>query len=226
MEKYRSRLLEKEFEFERLSLFSDAVFAIAITLLVIDIKWPEGGSEKEDLWPRMAPTVSSFIGFALSFFFIGRAWSQHLRIFRLLEKFDQGLIARNLLNLFFIVTFPFSAAGLFGHTRPGFLLPLYIYLVNLMLVAASHYNLCRYVVRSKSFLTKEGEKEEKNFIYLQSKYVALAMLGMVVVVVGVSLVTRDALYVSCSSGSGAIFLRIANKKANKFAPVSTRFGDA
>jgi hypothetical protein len=41
-----------------------------------------------------------------------------------------------------------------------------------------------------------------------------------------SLVTRNAVYISCSSGSGAIFLRIENKKANKVAPVSTRFGEA
>ncbi len=101
--KHHPDTLEKEFELERMILFSDAVFAIAITLLVIDIKWPElpeslAGLDKLHI---MKPTIFSFLGFALSFFFIGRAWSIHLRLFRLLRKYDQGLINRNLF-------FPFS----------------------------------------------------------------------------------------------------------------------
>src|ERR1700744_6089437 len=106
--KHHTEALEKEFELERMILFSDAVFAIAITLLVIDIKWPElpesrAGVDKLQL---LKPTIFGFLGFALSFFFIGKSWAIHLRLFRLLRKYDQGLINLNLLFLFFIVIFP------------------------------------------------------------------------------------------------------------------------
>src|SRR5882757_5497166 len=109
--KHQHSVLEKEFELERLILFSDAVFAIAITLLIIDIKFPELPEKKFEgnTLEMLRPTLQSFIAFAISFFFIGRSWSNHLRLFRLLKKYDQGLINRNLLFLFFIVTFPFAA---------------------------------------------------------------------------------------------------------------------
>src|SRR6478752_263905 len=65
--------LHKEFELERMILFSDAVFAIAITLLIIEIKFPElpeGYREQLSLWKMFKPTVVHFMGFLLSFFFI------------------------------------------------------------------------------------------------------------------------------------------------------------
>src|SRR5882757_7317893 len=106
-------LEKKDFELERVSLFSDAVFAIAITLLVIEIKWPELPENAKSIeWDRaLGPMAFSFIGFVLSFFFIGRFWQVHLRLFRLIKRYDEGLINRNLLFLFFIVTFPFTASG-------------------------------------------------------------------------------------------------------------------
>src|SRR5882757_1200093 len=150
-EKHRAISLEKEFELERVSLFSDAVFAIAITLLVIDIKWPDLPEKMAGVaWLNvLLPTLLGFVGFVLSFVFIGRFWSGHLRLFKLLRKYDQGLINRNLLFLFFIVTFPFTAAGLFGHVRSNFLMPLYCYIGNLVLVSAANFNLCRYIFRRK-----------------------------------------------------------------------------
>src|SRR3979490_2943737 len=101
-ERRHSNGLEKEFELERLILFSDAVFAIAITLLVIDIKFPELPEKRVEgkTLDLLSHTILSFAAFALSFFFIGRSWSLHLRLFRFLRKYDQGLINRNLLFLF------------------------------------------------------------------------------------------------------------------------------
>src|SRR5215472_12474826 len=101
MQKHRESILEKEFELERVSLFSDAVFAIAITLLVIDIKWPEMPENMAHIQfdRTLGQLVFSFSGFVLSFFLIGRYWTVHLRLFRLVRKYDQGLINRNLLLL-------------------------------------------------------------------------------------------------------------------------------
>ena len=65
--------LKKEFQLERMILFSDAVFAIAITLLVIEIKVPE--IEKAELTEgrllhALARLIPKFFGFAISFMFI------------------------------------------------------------------------------------------------------------------------------------------------------------
>lgn len=222
MKRHLDPLVEKDFELERLSLFSDAVFAIAITLLVIDIKWPELPENVGHFdWDRaLGPMIFSFIGFVLSFFFIGRFWQVHLRLFRLVKKYDEGLISRNFLFLFFIVTFPFTASGMFGHLRKDFELPLYLYLGNLVLVSAANFNLCRYIFRLKPYLSIEGENEEKKYFYFRSLYTTLAMFGMITLVTVVSLIFPHRMeLIGPSCGCSVIFLRIANKKADKLKPV-------
>lgn len=221
-ERRHSAGLEKEFELERVSLFSDAVFAIAITLLVIDIKWPELPETLAGIkWDRaLGPTIFSFVGLILSFISIGHFWTQHLRLFKLVVRYDQGLIARNLLCLFFIVTFPFTASGLLGHIREGFLLPLYAYLGNVVLVSAAYLNLCWYAFRPTRFLTVEGKKEEKKYIFIQSRNATFAMLSTVLVVGATNLIIPKQWEIACySTFSSGIFLVIANKKAAKYEPV-------
>jgi uncharacterized membrane protein len=213
---------KKDFELERVSLFSDAVFAIAITILVIDIKWPDLPENLKGvhLDQALAPLVFSFVGFVLSFFFIGRFWAVHLRLFRLVQKYDQGLINRNLLFLFFIVLFPFTASGMFGHIRDGFALPIYIYLGNLLLVSAANFHLCRYMFYVKPHLSIDGEKESKKYFYIRSLYTTFAMMGMLGVVIIVSLIfPRRTDYIGSSCAVGFIFFSLANKRAAKFKPV-------
>jgi uncharacterized membrane protein len=219
--KHHPDTLEKEFELERMILFSDAVFAIAITLLVIDIKWPElpeslAGLNKLHI---MKPTIFSFLGFALSFFFIGRAWSIHLRLFRLLRKYDQGLINRNLFFLFFIVIFPFAASGISGHVRGGFMLPVFFYLVNLSLVTIMHYVLCWYVLYKKPGLIIEGAEAEKKYIYLRGKAVAITMAS-ITVVAGLVFVIFPAQpeYVAYCCAASGIIVRLVTRKINKLKP--------
>src|ERR1700712_2037677 len=101
--------LKKEFELERMILFSDAVFAIAITLLIIEIKFPEipKGASTAEILGHFRPTFVKFFGFALSFFFIGLLWSRHLEVFKYVRAYDNRVIFHNLLLLFFVVCFPF-----------------------------------------------------------------------------------------------------------------------
>jgi len=213
---------EKEFEVERVILFSDAVFAIAITLLIIDIKFPElpEGRVEADTLQLLRPTIFSFLAFALSFFFIGRSWSNHLRLFRMLRKYDQGLINRNLFFLFFIVTFPFAAAGIAGHVRGGFTIPIYIYIINLTLVSVAHFLLCQYVTHKKPWLMGEGEEPEKKFVYYTSLYIAVAMSAMTVVIVAVGLIYpgRES-YIGYSCILMAPLLGLAKRLAQKYQPV-------
>ncbi|MDB5231715.1 MAG: hypothetical protein JWN76_2520 [Chitinophagaceae bacterium] len=175
--------LHKEFELERMILFSDAVFAIAITLLIIEIKFPEieKGASAHEVWKAFKPVVIRFLGFMLSFFFIGMVWARHLKLFKYLRRYNNGVIARNLVFLFFIVCFPLTASGITEHIRPGFLLPITLYLINLACVAIAQYILCSYMFSDKRTLAMPGFAAEKKYILLQSSLGAMA-LGMGVAV--------------------------------------------
>jgi len=218
--KHQQTAIEKEFELERVALFSDAVFAIAITLLIIDIKWPENEHHAEGTpWEHIQPMFLSFAALVISFFFIGRFWSLHLQLFRMLKKYNQGLIKRNLFFLFFIVTFPFTAAGIAGHVKDGFLLPLYLYFINITALSASHFILCRYIVREKSALAIEGFAAEKKYFYMRALYTTLALACTLVVLIIADLTFNGKLeYVTWTPASVAVFLIIARKKIKKYKP--------
>jgi uncharacterized membrane protein len=107
----------------RLINLSDGVFAIAITLLVLDIRVPaipedlvatELPGELLALWPK-------YLGYLLSFFGIGIFWNIHHSIFRSIRVYDRGLIWLNLLFLMFVAFLPFptSLLGEYGdHQLP------------------------------------------------------------------------------------------------------------
>src|SRR6185436_5665320 len=95
--------LRKEFQLERLILFSDAVFAIAITLLVIEIKIPEIPRPivtDHLLGERLLELIPKFVGFLISFLLIGQYWTVHHRMFGYVINFNQRLIW---LNIFFLL---------------------------------------------------------------------------------------------------------------------------
>jgi uncharacterized membrane protein len=110
-------------QLERLVFFSDAVFAIALTLLVIDIRVPElaaheGGPTAlqvlEDLVPRL-------LTFVLSFAVVALYWVGHHRIFGAVRAFDSRAIALNFGMLLFVVFVPFptSFIGTYGDDPAG-----------------------------------------------------------------------------------------------------------
>lgn len=97
---------------ERLLFFSDAVMAIAITLLAIDLKIPEipaalASTELPRQLDALGPRIVSFV---ISFVVIGIYWSSHHRYFGYVRRYDGRLIALNLLFLMFIALMPFVAS--------------------------------------------------------------------------------------------------------------------
>ncbi|MFZ1700239.1 MAG: TMEM175 family protein [Pyrinomonadaceae bacterium] len=99
--------------FERILFFSDAVFAIVITLLVLEIKVPTiEHSQVNEAAIRHAlfELLPKFLGFIYSFFIIGMMWIEHHRIYRYIGSFDFGLIWRNMLFMLFVAFIPFPTA--------------------------------------------------------------------------------------------------------------------
>lgn len=112
---------------ERLVFFSDAVFAIAITLLVIEIHAPhleEGASNAEHM-RALAQLIPNFVGFAISFAVIGAFWSGHHRAFCLAGRYDGRILVWNLALLGTIAFMPFVTA--FMSSNYGKVLPAAVY---------------------------------------------------------------------------------------------------
>jgi uncharacterized membrane protein len=93
----------------RLEAFSDGVFAIAITLLVLEIKVPHSGealgAELLSLWP-------SYFAYSVSFIVIGAIWINHHAMFDHIVRADHQILLLNTLQLMFIAFLPFPTAVL------------------------------------------------------------------------------------------------------------------
>ena len=114
--------------------FSDAVFAIAITLLVIEIHVPRlGGASNSQAWNELLHLLPSFFGFVLSFLVIGRFWIGHHNAFTLIDHYDGRLAWPNLLLLMCIALMPFASA--FMSANLGQFVPTLFY--NLVLLTTA-----------------------------------------------------------------------------------------
>lgn len=129
--------LRKEFQLERLILFSDAVFAIAITLLVIEIKIPELHENVSDkaLLQSLAHLIPKFIGFIVSFMMIGLYWTVHHRMFGYVTSYSPKLLILNLIFLFFVALMPFSTGFYSEYAGPDMfrhqlMVPMIFYVLN------------------------------------------------------------------------------------------------
>jgi len=97
----------------RIEAFSDGVFAIAITLLILEIKIP--GINDGNLSTQLAKQWPSYLSFTISFAFIGILWINHHRLFTHIRRSDHPLLILNLLLLFGVCVVPFPTAVLAAH---------------------------------------------------------------------------------------------------------------
>ena len=147
-------------------------------------------------------------------------WARHLKIFKYLKNYDNGVIFRNLVLLFFIVCFPFTASGLTEHIRPHFLLPVLIYLVNIACVIISQFILCSYLFKKNSKLSVNGFEIEKNYILLQTKFGAIVMaIAVPAVFLVSSIFPGNTSYVLYSFYVIPFMMLFVRKKLKKYKPV-------
>lgn len=110
-----------DFMIERIAFFSDAVFAIAITLMAIEIHPPlvKKGDTAAMVWEHFKELLPEFIGLMVSFWLIASVWLRHHQLFKYVDNFDMRFMVTNLWLLFTIILFPFSTSFLFNSIFHG-----------------------------------------------------------------------------------------------------------
>jgi uncharacterized membrane protein len=102
----------------RLEAFSDGVFAIAITLLVLEIHVPDPAST-ESLADALGEQWPSYAAYVVSFLTIGIIWINHHAMIRRLRAVDHGIMVWNLLLLLSVGVLPFTTALMAAYLREG-----------------------------------------------------------------------------------------------------------
>lgn len=186
--------LKKEFQLERMILFSDAVFAIAITLLAIEIKLPAELKVNDLpfsldrhvvtdnlLLIALAEMIGKFIGFFISFFIIGLYWTIHHRMFGYVINYDRKLLWLNLVFLMAIVLMPFST-GFYSEYAVHFLrVPVIVYTINIIFLGIMNYILWNYLANPKHQLAVGISSLEKKYFGMRAIIVPSVFLIVAVI---------------------------------------------
>jgi uncharacterized membrane protein len=112
----RARTFDRgQLEFDRLAFFSDAIYAISLTLLVVGLAVPtiSDTASSQDLWKALGDQSSEILMFFISFLVIGSFWLAHHRFVAKLAAVDRTLMFGSLCYLSFIAFLPFPS-GLLG----------------------------------------------------------------------------------------------------------------
>ncbi|MET0281132.1 MAG: TMEM175 family protein [Steroidobacteraceae bacterium] len=165
---------------ERLELFADAVFAIAITLLVIEIHVPElpRGSTHAAYWQELKHLLPSFFGYVLSFLVIGRIWMVHHAAFMRARRFQPSFLWPNILLLLLIAFMPFATAFLTKNL--GQFVPALFYNLTLVMVALLTLRVVRVVTREAHAEAAGADAAELRFFRVRPLAMLLAALLAVV----------------------------------------------
>lgn len=145
----------KEFQIDRLILFTDAVFAIAITLMVLSFSVPDlpGTGTDKDFLMALVNESPKFFGFVISFFLVGLYWYLHHKSFGFVVNYTPGLIWLNLIFLFFVVLMPFST-GVYSEysfsERIHLQVPYGIYVANICCLGIMDFILRNYIYNVKN----------------------------------------------------------------------------
>lgn len=122
------------FDKSRILGFSDAVFSIAMTLLVLEVAVPSYNTlNKSGIWGILAERIPNFIGFIVSFFVTAFYWIDYMKITKYISGFNPKLLWINIFLLFFVVLLPFSTA--FYVNGINYVGPFVFYSINLSLIA-------------------------------------------------------------------------------------------
>ncbi len=151
----------KQFQVDRIAFFSDAIIAIASTLLILEFKIPALG--RDHTWAVIRQQYASkltipILGLILSFYSISRLWMKHHALFEKLTTCNKRLLIINQVFLFLIMVLPVTTSFMLEGDNPLFL-RLVVYLSNLGLCNIAYYVLLVTTLHPGSGLTQVTSNE-------------------------------------------------------------------
>lgn len=166
-------------------LLSDGVFAIALTLLALNIRLPDGAAVTTrallDLWP-------SYLAYAVSFLVILSFWSAHHRIFREVTSHDDALIWLNGVFLMCVAFLPFPVS-LIGQGIEQQVVVI-VYAASMVVTSLVLTGVLRYVIAHPALLATPMSPERRRYIYLRGVTIpAVFLLSIAVSFLSVSAAT-------------------------------------
>ena len=174
--------LKKEFQLERMILFSDAVFAIAITLLAIELRVPVLLHVSEhELLESLNEMIPKFIGFFISFLIIGQYWTTHHRLFGFVVNYSLRLMWLNLFFLMAVVLMPFTTAFYSEYISHFLKTPEVLYISNICFLGFMNYVMWRYVSNPKHALSEGLAKPVARYYSMRAITVPIIFLLMALV---------------------------------------------
>jgi uncharacterized membrane protein len=158
---------KEKFQVERIAFFSDAIFAIAITLLTIEIHPPKVTQEmtEAEVLRELKHLIPEFLGLLMSYIFIAVFWIRHHRVFKYIHTYNPKLLAINFIFLFTIILYPFSMSFLFNSYMEKAIskTQVVIYLMNPLLSSLSLLGLLYFI---KEVSMSEKDKNLLNIVRL------------------------------------------------------------
>ena len=158
---------------QRLEAFSDGVFAIVITLLILEVHLP---TEGELSWAVLAQALPHVLAFILSFVLVGTYWIAHHNMWGFVGKVDRYLLWLNLVLLLTVVFIPFPAALLGAHLTD----PIAVTLYGLSLALVNAAGTCVWLYAMKRDLRVRGVPDRfvRFVAIIHSAPIAVYLLGI------------------------------------------------
>ena len=167
---------------QRLEAFSDGVFAIVITLLILDVHLPTQGTLS---WAGLAQALPNVLAFILSFVLVGTYWIAHHMMWGFVGKVDRYLLWLNLALLLTVVFIPFPAALLGAHLTDTIAVTLYG--LSLALVNTAGTGVWLYGMKRDLRLPGVPDRLVRFVAVVHSAPIAVYLLGVVLAPLNVAL---------------------------------------
>lgn len=171
---------------ERIVFFSDAVFAIAVTLLALELRIPaiEGSLTDGELTQALISIWPRYLGYGIGFMTIGILWMSHHRKFRLIQRYDRNLMWLNLVFLMFIafIPFPTSVISEYGNRASTV-----FYAIVVSLASITSFFLWWYASHQNRLIDPQLDARQRR----HETRVSLVVFGVFIVSIGLAFVNAD-----------------------------------